>query len=104
MHAEGELQLFAARRIPVRIKSADKIDRASNGSPGAIIHVGTDISGAAFYFDLVLAQIEAQDPDIAEPRLAHAHQHIECRGFSCAIRSYQRVNRTAWHIQRQVTQ
>ena len=55
VHAESELQFLAARRVPVRIEPAHKIDRAPHRSPGAIVHVGTYVGGATLDLDFILA-------------------------------------------------
>jgi hypothetical protein len=101
MYAECKLQFLTARLTPVRIESADKIDRAPDGSPGAIVHVGTYVGGAAFDLDFVMTHIAIQHLDAAQSRLSHAHQHIECSGFPGAVRSDQRIDRSARYAEGQ---
>jgi hypothetical protein len=101
MHTERKLQFLTARRIPVRIEPADKIDRAPDGSPGAIVHVGTYVGGAAFDLDFVMTNIAIQHLYAAQSWLPHAHQHVERSGFPGAVGSDQRVDRPPRYAQGQ---
>src|ERR1700674_4666684 len=101
MYAERELQFLTARRIPVGIEPADKIDCTPDGSPGAIIHVRAYVGGAAFDRDFVMTNIAVQHLYSAQSWLPHTHQHVEHSGFSGAVGSDQRIDRPPRYAQGQ---